>query len=107
MRVGAAESLKLASLRSCDDDVHALDVFDGVNGGEDSEANLFGKEKAGKMAVFGNGSIKCVNDYEWYDSESGDIGIELGECEQGGVLEFEICACDSYGTKGSSNVIQL
>ena len=60
-----------------------------------------------KMAVFGNGCIKCVNDYEWYDSDSGDIGIELGECEQGGVLEFKICARNSYETKGSSDVIQL
>ena len=81
-------------------DVHAPDVFGGVSGEEP-------KKKAGKMAVFGNGSIKSVNDYEWYDSDSGDIGIELGECKQGGVLEFEIRARNSYGTKGSSDVIQL
>ena len=35
-----------------------------------------------KIAVFGNGSIRFVNDYEGYDSDSGDIGLELGECEQ-------------------------
>jgi len=71
-------------------DMHTPDVFGGVSGVlKESEVNSVGDEKAGKMAVFGNGSIKSVNDYEWYDSDSGDIGIELGECEQGGVSEFE------------------
>jgi len=89
-------------------DVHEPDVFGGVSSVlKESEANSVGNEKAGKMAVLGNGSIKHVNDYEWYDSGSGDTVIELGECEQGGVSEFEICACNSYTIEESSNVIEI
>ena len=48
-----------------------------------------------------------MDDYEWYDSDSGDIGVELGECEQGGVLELKLGARNSYTIgKGSSDVIQ-
>ena len=74
MSVVAAESLKPAS-SSCDG-VHALDVFGGVSGEKSEvyapdvfgdvsgEADRFGNKKEGKMAVFGDGSIKYVNDYE-------------------------------------------
>ena len=65
--------------------VHAPDVFGGVSGVlNESKANCVGNEKAGMMTVFGNSSIKPLNDYEWYDRDSGDIGLELGECEHGG-----------------------
>ena len=64
-------------------------------------------EKEKKMAVFGNGSIKYVEDYEWYDSDSGDIGVELGECEQGGVLDLKFGARTSYTNERSSDVIYL
>ena len=63
-----------------------------------------------KIAVFGNGSIRFLNDYEWYDSDNGDIGVELGECEQGGVLETDLKfgARNSYTIeKGSSDVIGI
>ena len=63
-----------------------------------------------KIAVFGNDSIRFVNDYEWYDSDSGDIGQELGECEQGCVLETDLKfgARNSYTIeKGSSDVIEI
>ena len=63
-----------------------------------------------KIAVFGNGSIRFVNDYEWYDSDSGNIGLELGECKQGGELETDLKfgARNSYTIeKGSSDVIEI
>ena len=51
-----------------------------------------------------------MNDYEWYDSDSSDIGVELRECEQGGVLERDLKfrARDSYTIeKGSSDMIEI
>ena len=100
MSVEAAESLKPASSRSCDDDVHTLDVFGGVNGGEESEANRFGKEKAGKMAVFGNGSIKCVNEYKWYDMIAMTLGKSWGNASKGECWNLNFVLAIPTGLKG-------
>ena len=80
---GAENVCKMASLQRCDD-----------------------KEK--KTAIFGNGSIRFVDDYEWYDSDSGDIGVEFGECEQGGVLDLKLGARNSYTIEEqNSDVIEI
>ena len=64
--------------------------------------------KRGRWLSLEFGSIKRVNGYKWYNSDSGDIGVELGECKQGGVSEFEfICARNSYTIRESPNVIQI
>ena len=61
-----------------------------------------------KTAIFGNGSIRFVDDYEWYDSDSGDIGVELGGFEQGGLLDLKLGASSSYTIEEqNSDVIEI
>ena len=65
-------------------------------------------DKERKTAIFGNGSIRFVDDYEWNNSDSGDIGVELRECEQGGELDLKLGACNSYTIEEqNSDVIEI
>ena len=77
--------------------VHAPDVFGDVIGVlNESEANWVGNEKAEKMAVF----EKPVNDYEWYDRESGDIGKSWGNASKGECWNLKFVLAIPTGLKG-------
>jgi hypothetical protein len=79
------EECKMASLKtSSDENVCNMAPLAGANlkceeCGSENVCKMASLQRCGdkekKTAIFGNGSIRFVDDYEWYDSDSGDIGV--------------------------------